>query len=146
MTGQENIKVVRNIYDSYNRRDFDSALKNIDKNVEIVNVALNTTLRGPDGFRQFMQGWETAFPDSKVDVKNIFASEDFVVVEFTGKGTHKGVLWTPDGELPATGKPLNLNFCDIHTVKDGKITRMKSYYDLATILHQIGYMPELRHH
>ncbi|MGE5399522.1 MAG: ester cyclase [Ignavibacteriales bacterium] len=146
MANQENAKIARTIYDAFNRRDFDSALKYIDKNIEITNVPANMVMHGTDGFLQFLHGWETAFPDAKVDIKNQISCEDAVVTEFTGTGTHKGTFKTPEGDLSGTNKPVKFQLCDVVTIKNGKVTQIKSYFDLASVLRQIGYMPELRHH
>lgn len=66
-----------------------------------------------------------------------------MVVEFMGRGTHTGPLHTPTGDVPATGRRVDLPFCDVHRIEDGKITNGRSYFDLATMMRQLGLMPEV---
>ncbi|MGE5430613.1 MAG: ester cyclase [Syntrophomonadaceae bacterium] len=146
MSIQENISIVRNIYDSYNSRDYNSAVKHLDSKSVLLNVPANLTYKGPDGFKQFMKNWDTAFPDSKCEVKNIQAGEDFAICEFRGVGTHKGTLKTPDGDIQATGKHVDVSFCDVYHIKNGKIVSSNSYYDLATFMKQLGILTEQKMH
>ena len=52
---------------------------------------------GPDGLRQFMQGWTGAFPYSRTEITGVYAGDDFVALAITGRGTHEGVLKAPMG-------------------------------------------------
>jgi len=146
MSAKENISIARNVYESYNRRDFDSAIKNVASSSVLRNVPANMTLKGPEGYKQFLKNWDSAFPDSKCEVKNIEAGEDFAVCEFRGVGTHKGTLKIPEGDIQATGKRVEVSFCDVYHFKNGKISEISSYYDLATFMKQIGILSELKMH
>ncbi|HEX2865846.1 MAG TPA: ester cyclase [Ignavibacteriales bacterium] len=145
MSVQENISMLRNIYDSYNRKDFNAAVKNVDSGAVFTDVPANRTFKGPDGFKQLLQNWNTAFPDSKIEIKNISAGEDFAVCEFRGTGTHKGTLRTPDGDIEATGKHADVPFCDVYRLKNGKIVSSSSYYDVATFMKQLGILEHRMH-
>ncbi|MEW5959646.1 MAG: ester cyclase [Chloroflexota bacterium] len=140
MSAQENAKIARIVYEKFNSRDFEGAVAYVAANYEGLNVPLGTTLHGPDGFRQFMQGWATAFPDSRVEVTNLVAGEEGVVVEFRGRGTHTGPLIGPTGEIPATGREVNVSFCDVLRIENSKITSIHTYYDAATMMGQLGLM------
>ena len=140
MSAQDNAKLARTIYDMYNQRDIDGMVAPVAAGAEIVSVPTGMTLQGPEGFRQYVQGWATAFPDSKIEVGNVIAGDEGAVVEFRGSGTHTGPLLAPTGEIPATGKPVNIPFCDVMQIKDGKITSIHSYFDAATMMGQLGLM------
>ncbi|MCU7526698.1 MAG: ester cyclase [Ignavibacteria bacterium] len=146
MSVQDNKSIVRNIYESYNRRDFNAAVKNVDSAGILTNIPANMTYKGPEGFKQFMKNWDEAFPDSKCEIKNIEAAEDFAICEFRGVGTHKGTLRTPDGDIQATGKHVDVPFCDVYHFKNGKIISSSSYYDVATFMKQLGVLTEQRMH
>lgn len=104
----------------------------------MVSVPFDTRFRGPKGFGEFIQGWATAFPDCKVVVQNIIAGDEFVAVEFTGQGTHKGSLKGPKGEIPGTGKYMKMQFVDVFRIKGGKILGGRNYFDAATMMRQLG--------
>jgi hypothetical protein len=49
----------------------------------------------------------------KKAVTNQVASEDQVVSEFTLPGTHDGPLQTPTGEIPPTGRAIELQVVEV---------------------------------
>lgn len=130
--------LVRGLYDAYNIRDFDSGARLTTESAKLVNMATGETLTGPDGMRTFLKGWATAFPDSKVTIENLIASGDRVTVEFVGRGTNTGPLTTPMGEIQPTGRSVELRFCDVVELRDGKIQNLRSYFDLASMMRQLG--------
>ncbi len=138
MIAPNNTRLAQQLYDAFNRRDFDIAANAVTDDFELVNMALGNTLRGRDGIIQFQQGWATAFPDGKVTIDNIIATDDAVTVEYTGRGTHTGPLVGPAGTLPATNKPLVLHLCDVHKITNGKISSSHTYYDALGMLQQLG--------
>src|SRR5579872_5140231 len=118
-TMQNNATLVRSLYDTYNSHQSDPAWLGkgtapFAVDCEIVNVPLNLTLRGPDGYRQFVLGFADAFPESSTEVINVFATEDQVIVELIGRGTHTGPLHSPAGDIPPTGRKVDLRFCDVY--------------------------------
>jgi steroid delta-isomerase-like uncharacterized protein len=140
MSAQDNVKIARKNYETFNNRDFDGTVAQAAENVELLNVPLGVTLHGPEGFRQSVQGWATAFPDSRVEVTNIVAGEEGAVIEFRGRGTHTGPLNGPAGEIPATGRSVDIPFCEVMQIKNGKITSVHTYFDAATMMGQLGLM------
>jgi len=84
------------------------------------------------------QGWATALPDSKATINKAFVSRDTVVLELTWRGTHKGPLQTPTGQIAATGKPVEIEACQVYQLAGGKPLSMRQYFDIATLLQQIG--------
>lgn len=142
---QDNIAIVKEIYDCYNRRDFKATSKLIDNNAEFLNVPSNVTFKGPEGLQQILEGWRKGFPDSKITINNIVGSGDMVICEFTGAGSHTGPFMTPDGEFMPTNKKLSLSICEVTRLKNGKVINVRTYYDTGTIMKSLGIMPELKH-
>jgi predicted ester cyclase len=68
----------------------------------------------------------------------MIATEDCVITEFTGTGTHDGVLETPNGKISPTHKKINIPFVEVLQFKNGKITSSNLYYDTVTIMQQLG--------
>jgi steroid delta-isomerase-like uncharacterized protein len=141
MIAPNNTRLVQQLYDAFNRRDFDIAASVVTDDCELVNMALGSTFRGKEGVKQFQQGWATAFPDGKVTITSLMATDEAVTVEYTGRGTHTGPLAGPAGTLPATGKPLVLYLCDVHQITNGKISSSHTYYDALGLLQQLGLAP-----
>ena len=92
-----------------------------------------------------IQLWTLAFPDLKGTVKNAIVQDDMVMVEILWEGTHLGLLKGSFGEIPPTGKKGVVNAVELFQFKGGKIVELRHYFDLMTILNQIG-VPALAHH
>jgi steroid delta-isomerase-like uncharacterized protein len=134
--------MARQLYEAFNRHDFESALALATEDVEVVLVPFGQTFRGQAGFRQFMEGFKNAFPDLIVTVINQVATEDQVVSECTWNGTHTGPLMSPTGEIPATGKKVEEGqFCEVWGIKGGKVASLRNYQDVSNWLRQLGLVP-----
>ena len=133
--------LIRSIYDAFNRRDYDHARRVMHPDAELVNVATGETHRGPDGMRAFMEGWTRAFPNGQTEVTRLAVAGETVVAEFVGRGTHDGPLATPAGDVPPTGRAVEVPFCDVWTVRGGQIVGNRTYFDLATMMRQLGLAP-----
>lgn len=144
MSMQDNIRLIRSHYEAVNHGDIDAGAMLVDRNFEWTNVPLNIKKRGQQGYREFLNLWLSALPDAKVDVKTIQANDDWVVVEFTGKGTNSGPFNGPEGQIMPTGKQVEVNFCELFQIKNGKIVRGKLYFDSASLMRQLGVTPELK--
>ncbi len=146
MIVQDNTTLVRTIYDVYNNHQSDPAW--LDKftastaeDFEWVNVPLGLTLHGPEGHKQYPLGWSTGFPDSRVEVTNLALTEDGAVVKFVGHGTHTGPLHSPAGEIAPTGRRVEIHFCDVYRIRNGKFVSCHTYYDVMGLMQQLGLIP-----
>ena len=143
MGAQEQVALARSLLELYNSRQSDPAW--LEKSVaafaadaEVIEVSSGTTLHGPEGYKRLIRVIAEAFPDSKVETTNAFATEDQVVLEFTSRGTSIGPLYLPSGALPAAGRSFELRLCLVMQIKNGKIVRFRNYYDMLTLLEQLG--------
>jgi steroid delta-isomerase-like uncharacterized protein len=135
--------IARTVYEAFNDRDFDRVLPLIAEDAEWVNVPTDERFEGPEGVRRDLEQWANAFPDGRVEITNVHGFDGGAVVEFTGRGTNTGPLATPAGEQPATGRAVELEFCDVMEIRDGKIVRGRSYFDMASMMRQLGLMPDV---
>ena len=142
LMAQDNIRIARSLYDHWNERQFDKIAELMAADGEIVLVGSDTRFRGPSGAIEFSEMWADGFPDGRLKIDNVIASGDHVVLQFTGKGTQTGALKSPTGEIPATGRSVTLNLCDVLEIRDGKIRSVQSYFDSASMLMQLGVLPE----
>lgn len=139
MSALENAKVIRAHFDAVNQRRIAQVAETINaSDAAWTSVPAGMTFRGPAGYKQFLDVWLTAFPDARVEVESISAGDDFAVAEFRGVATHTGPLRTPSGEIPGTGKTIDLPFCEVYRLAGGRITSCRLYFDVMTLLRQIG--------
>ena len=146
-TVHETFALVKTLFDLTNNHLSDPAW--LDKSLalfaedcEVVDVPSGMTSRGPEGYKQMILFFEEGFPDSGVEITNLFATEDQVAIEFIGRGTNTGPLHMPTGDVPPTGRAVEIHFCDVYRVSNGKIVSYRSYYDVFGFLQQLGLVPE----
>lgn len=135
---QDLSNLARILSDAFNNKSYDKALAILDDNVQWQNIPFHKTFSGKTGFQEYYNSWHTAFPDGKITITNLIASGSFVVVEFTGKGTNTGPLNGPMGQIPATGRNVEMPLIDVLEFKDGKLIKARTYFDAATMMHKLG--------
>ena len=143
---QDTATLVQTLYDLTNNHQsdpawLDTSLAFFAEECEVIDVPSGMTSRGPEGYKQLILFFEEGFPDSRIEITNLFATEDQAVVEFIGRGTNTGPLHMPTGDVPPTGRVVEMRFCDVYRVRNGKIVSYRSYYDVFGFLQQLGLIP-----
>lgn len=137
----ENERIARELFDAVNQRDVERGARVLSEHCELTDIPFGEVYRGPDGWRQQYNFWLSAFPDGEVEVTHVMATDRGVVVEYVGRGKHDGPLQAPGGEVAPTGRRTENRFCDIMEIEDGKIVRVRSYFDVQTLMRQLGLTP-----
>ena len=96
-----------------------------------------------DGVRQYAQGWFTAFPDMSVKQTNRVVSDEAVATEVQFTGTNTGPMMMAGKEIPPPGKSVAGKGTYFARVKDGKVVEFNSYPDIAGMMMQLGFMPQM---
>jgi len=120
------------------KKDWEAARASVTPGVLYDELATHRKVKGVDQFLAVLQGWAKAFPDSKPTYQNAIASGTTVVLELTWHGTHTGPLQTPEGSVASTGKPIEVPACMVLEIGDGKVKSMRHYFDMATLMQQLG--------
>jgi predicted ester cyclase len=142
MASWDNATVAGIHYASYNGRDLERASDVVDENAEWLNVPLGLRYRGREGYRDFISGWVSAFADSRLFIGNQVVSGEYVITEFEGRGTHRGRLRFPMADIPPTGRPVEVKFCEVLQIRNARIIRGRLYYDLMGLMLQLGLTVE----
>ncbi|HEY0645559.1 MAG TPA: ester cyclase [Nocardioides sp.] len=138
----DNADLARRLHEAWNERSFDEMAEASAPDAKITIVGSGDTFEGREGSRAYNTMWADGFPDGKVTVDRVIASGDYVVVEFTGRGTHTGTLVTSMGDIPPTGRSLTLQLCDVMEFKDGKVRSQTTYFDSGSMMAQLGITAE----
>jgi steroid delta-isomerase-like uncharacterized protein len=133
-------QLVQRHYDEVNTDDYRDAAEIFSPDVVTRPPGMGE-LRGIEAFVAYGQGFHRAFPDGRIHGDRFVESGDVVVVEGRFTGTNTGPLDTPAGQLPATGQPMELVFADVFRTADGRITEHRIYYDVMSMLGQLGLLP-----
>jgi len=123
---------------AYNDKNWQKAKASMTPNFVYDEVATQRRVEGADQAIVLWKGWAEAFPDSKGTFHAAHVSGSTVVLEVTWKGTHQGPLQTPKGPIPATGKRIELRGCCVFEVAGEQVRTMRNYFDMATMLQQLG--------
>ena len=132
------IEIAKAAVTAYNEKDWNKTRDMLAADAVYDEKATNRRLEGADQIIEAFQGWANAFPDSKATFIREFASGDTAVLELVWKGVHTGPLQTPTGAIPASNKPIELPACEVFWVEGEKIKSASHYFDMLTMLTQIG--------
>ena len=94
-------------------------------------------LRGPEGVKQDISKYRSAFPDLHFTVEDLIAEGDRVVSRFRITGTHRGELMG----IPPTGKRAVVTGISILRFAGGKIAEEWSNWDALGLMQQLGAVP-----
>jgi steroid delta-isomerase-like uncharacterized protein len=122
---------------AYNEKDWDRVRAALAPEVVYDELATHRKAKGVDEVLTTWKGWATALPDSRATFRSEMASGNTAVLEITWTGTHNGPLQTPTG-IPATGKKIDVLACEVIEVADDKVKSIRQYFDMGTLLEQIG--------
>lgn len=132
-------QVLQRAIAAWNRGDVDGFSGLAGPAVRIV-ASGGIDLRGPEGMRQYYALWRTACPNNSATYRNIVGEGDRAIGEGTFTGTHEGPLHHPAGDIPPTGRSVNLDFVGALRTADGKFMSFRVYFDVLELMAQLGLM------
>ncbi len=126
---------VRTYFDAFNRGDVAAMLDCLDDDVHHY-VNEGEMRRGKEMFRAFCDHMSRCYREDLTDIV-IFTAEDDTraAVEFVVNGTY---LVTDEGLPEAKGQRYSLPAGSFLTLRDGRITRITTYYNLADWMRQVS--------
>jgi steroid delta-isomerase-like uncharacterized protein len=132
------IEIAKASVTAYNDKNWSKAKDTLAPDAVYDEKATHRRIQGAGEIIEAWQGWAKAFPDSKATFVREFASGDTAVLELVWKGVHTGPLQTPTGIIPASNKPIEMPACQVSKVEAGKVKNVSHYFDMLTMLTQIG--------
>jgi steroid delta-isomerase-like uncharacterized protein len=132
------IEIAKASITAYNDKDWSKAKDMLAADAVYDEKGTHRRIQGAGDIIDAFQGWANAFPDSKATFVSEFGSGDTAVLELVWKGVHTGPLQTPTGIIPASNKPVEMPACQVIQVEGGKIKSASHYFDMLTMLTQIG--------
>jgi steroid delta-isomerase-like uncharacterized protein len=136
MSPETNLAVVQEYVDAINAND-------IDREMAILtdNVALHTPIpglgQGKDAFRGLMQLFHGAFPEQHLEVRDLRADGDKVVLFHTHHLVHGGEFMG----VPPSGNTAVIDGVEIYRIADGKIAEFWHADDFQGLLRQLELTP-----
>jgi ketosteroid isomerase-like protein len=126
---EENVELVEQLVNAWNRGDYDAGRDLVDPDVE-VEVALGAdydgTYSGHAGFARLLRFWE-AFSSFRTDIEKSIHAGDAVVALFHYQATGK-----------RSGIDVEMRHWCVYIVRDGKIVRHGQFRTEAQALEAAG--------
>lgn len=125
MNEQENMRVVEQVYTAFGRGDIPVILNMLAENIDWLypgpaDIPYAGRHRGREQVAQF---FATIGQTAEV--------EQFEPQEFTAQGDKVVVLGHERARAKPTGRSWETNWADVFTLREGKIMRIRGYYDTA---------------
>lgn len=131
-------RIVRMFHESWDMRDPDRGASVIAADCRFEDVPRSEPQTGPEGYKADYHRWRAAFPDGEVKVTRVIVDGDWAVVEFINRGHQTGPLHSSLGDFPPSGRFMEVRYCSVMRVADGKVVEGRDYYDSASIARQLG--------
>jgi ketosteroid isomerase-like protein len=129
---QENVEIVRSMFEAANRGDPDAWLEywtdDIDFRAAEGAPDDHGPIKGKDALRAFLQDWLNTFDDFKVEpIELIDAGEDNVIA-----------VMRISGRAKLSGVETDLTYAELSTLREGKIARGRQYFTRDEALEAAG--------
>jgi steroid delta-isomerase-like uncharacterized protein len=132
------IKAVRDEIADLSRGDLEAVLSYYTDDVYFEDVSVPTPCTTKDEMRDFMQVFYDAFPDLRIEIRNVVGSGKTVTAEYDLMGTMRGEFL---GHQP-TGKAFRIKAVSIYEHNGTLFTKETVYYDSSSLFSQIGVVPQ----
>jgi|SRR5918996_2173864 ketosteroid isomerase-like protein len=130
---QENVDIVRQIYDAWNRREIQSVLDHLHPDVVweenvLVFPGLDRVYRGHEGFLK----WD------REAFSGVWESITLEALEFIDAGDHVVVPFRLSGKGASSGVNVEIVTYNVLSFRDGQVARRRLYTDRAEALEAAG--------
>jgi ketosteroid isomerase-like protein len=129
------VEVHRAAHEAFNARDWDRMRELVADSLTFTDRPRGIEMRSVDEFLGRLNEWTTGMSDAKVGEPRYLEAGDHSVCRFVGSGTNDGPIGPPRA---VTGKRMEMPFCELLRVRDGKVVEGEMYYDQLTMLTQLG--------
>lgn len=104
-------------------------------------VAPGAEVSGRDEVIGFLGVFQEAFPDLRLEVEQLLTDGTAAAAEGTLTGTHDGVLHTPAGDVPPTGRSVKFRWAAVYATEGDTLKSEHLYFDQMHFLGQLGLLP-----
>jgi steroid delta-isomerase-like uncharacterized protein len=133
---EENKALVRTFYERVSRGDLsvvdELVADDLVEHEEFPGIPSNK-----EGVKLFFEMFRAAFPEMRMEAREMVAEGDLVSARFVFTGTHQGEFMG----VPATGKRVEVEGFDLVRVRDGRATEHWGQMDAMALMQQLGAIP-----
>ena len=107
-------------------------------NAEMVTPA--GRFQGREEILGFLKVYWDAFPDARLEITRLIEDGVLAAAEGMMTGTQTGGLQTPDGEIPPTGRSVEIRWAALYEVRGDEFVSEHLYFDQVEFMTQLGVM------
>lgn len=135
-------QVLRESLRAWNAGDRDGHRDCYAEDAVLRELPTGREVHGAEAIADLHFAWREAFPTMRGEVENLIVAGDQVVLETTWRGTHDGTLSAPGAPaVPPSANPVAVPACMVLRFRDGRIAEQRHYFDMATLMAQVGARP-----
>jgi steroid delta-isomerase-like uncharacterized protein len=139
--GTNRVQIAKQNIEAFNKADWETFRATLTPDNVYQEFATQRKTQGSDAIVELSKGWRKAFPDANGTIQTAVEGDDKVVLEIVWEGTQSGQLDSAMGPIKPSFKRVKIPAVQVVTFKGDKISETKHYFDLMTMLTQIGAMP-----
>ena len=128
------LQLVQKHMEAENAHRMEETLATLTPDCLFEDMALEQVFRGHAGAREYYQTWWDAFSTTAHPERGYFTDQDFAVAEVHFQGTHTGSFLG----IEPTGRQVDIPTAIFVTFRDGLMAGERMYWDVASMLRQLG--------
>jgi len=126
------------LLEAWERREYDKVMEMFAPGATVRDMPRGIELTDRAEIRDWVVGWVTACSDAVAGATAAASDDGAAVIQGTYKGTNDG----PFGPMPATGRTVSMPFAiAMRFTPAGLVTDYDVYYDMLSLLTQLGHVP-----
>lgn len=137
MSLESNKQLCRDYFKAFLARDTDWMQRHIAPEFVRHDPGLPFEVRGPEGVAKLHDVLMPAFPDMQLDLEDLVAEGEKVLVRLMIRATHTGAF----GDMAPTGRRINVPVLDLFQIRDNRLIEHWALFDNLGMLKQLGALP-----
>lgn len=130
----QHLELVNRHLAAENAHRLDETLATLHPDCVFEDVTLGLEYRGREGAGRYYRTWWEAFSIEVRGIARHWTTEGNMIAEARYVGTHTGDFFG----VPATGRAIDIRLAVVIRFQDGLMLGERFYYDLASLLSQLG--------
>ena len=135
---KDNLEMMRTYFDALFGKNLNLIIDMLDDNIEWLIVPTGDTLKGKAEIAKLAPNHWAASPDRVKTLVNLFAGEEYASLEYRTAGTLTSQADFPSIKFDPTGKKYDFQCSFVFHIANGKIDRVREYFDMETVKRQLG--------
>jgi len=139
MTREEAKALLDDVLTMWNEGKLDLIEKHYAPDLILKTSSMPQTLKGYEGIKNWLDNVLTSVPDHHLTFNEFYLAGNVIFTRFTATGTNTGLLSTPFGEIPATGRSFSITGIGFYRIENGLIAEQEAVFNALDMLMQIGF-------